>query len=431
MNISNIIKLAGKYLVRYKRRYLFLFAALSFGFGIITTITALKDGMTGNVYNSARGHHSGDIIITGFDEGGTFRRHLDKYCTDTIIDIIAQSGIKTERITKRDYAEDGTLFYNGDYAHFKYFTGADWENEKDYFESLDYKAGSFSDLKDNSIIISAAIADLLNIQTGDNIILEIENRKGQKNTASFILGAVIKDNSVFGYAKVFVSKKQADILMSFAEGDCSSVGVSLKNRKDSDDANRTLQKMISQKLPAAGLILTKEDWKREPTIVPDGITVFVMSINAYISEVSQILDALNILILLLYIMMLVIVLVSASVTYSLIVHERTREIGTMRSIGFSGIDIRLLLGTETFLLGTISIIAGFVFSLLLTKTAASVSFEWLPGFEIFLSRGRLSAVHSLPLTIRNIISVYIVLFLAVFSPTGRVAASPLPEMLGR
>jgi len=430
MNLTNIIKLAIKYLSHYKRRYLFLFLALSFGFGIITLTTAVKEGMSNNLYYAMRGHSSGgDITIIGGEKGGGLGGyHLSKDYVDTIIDIINHSGLKIDHITKRDRGNDCTIFYNGDYINLKYFIGVDWENEKNYFESLDYVSGSYNNLNDNSVILSAAVADLLHIKVGDSLILQIQNN-GQINTAPLILGATIKNNSALGYARIFVPLKQANELMGFKEGDCSLIGVALKNKNDADAANRLLQKMISQKLPTAGLILKKNDWRIAQDKASEGITVYVMTVGAEISEVMQIIDAVNILILFLYVMMLIIVLVSASVTYSLIVHERTREIGTMRSIGFPGIDIRLLLGAETFFLGTISIIAGFIFSLILAKLASFIPFDWFPSFEIFLSKGRLTASFDLMGTLRNIVSIYIILFLAVFSPSKKVSSAPLPDCL--
>lgn len=54
MNIITKTTLALKYLAGHYRRYIFLIMAVSFGFAIITTMTALSEGMYRNVYRAAR-----------------------------------------------------------------------------------------------------------------------------------------------------------------------------------------------------------------------------------------------------------------------------------------------------------------------------------------------------------------------------------------
>jgi ABC-type antimicrobial peptide transport system permease subunit len=220
-----------------------------------------------------------------------------------------------------------------------------------------------------------------------------------------------------------------NILLGFEEDDCSSIGLFLRNRANIEKYQKALYETLSVKSLTAPLVTNKDELDRAHAEFWEGIKIFIVPIAINLSDINQILDALNILTFFLYIMMLIIILVSASVTYRLILHERTKEIGTMRAIGFYEQSIRNILISETFLLGTISIIIGFCLSLLLLKLASLFSFSWFPSFDIFLKDGKLTALWTPSELALNVIAIYIVLFIAVWFPTFQVSKTPLPALL--
>jgi ABC-type antimicrobial peptide transport system permease subunit len=429
MSIFKIILLSCKYLYRYRRRYLFLFFALSFGFGIVTAITAIKASMADNVYNAAQSHYAGDVIVLGWETETEIRYHLDKKLAGTVFETINESGIEAKHVVRRNLYGNGIVFFNGVSITLKYLVGVDWENEKPYFDNLNYAFGSNKNLDDNSIVISKPVAEALGAKAGDSIILEVENKWGQMNTAVFLLSAAVDDTSIFGFYKAFIPLETMNSLIGFEPGESGLVGIYLKNQNDVDKVNGRLQKIFSTKTQTAGLMRTREDFERESDVDWEGTRIFVMSVPIYLSEIAQILDALNILILFLYVMLLIIILVSAGVTYRLILHERTKEIGTMRSIGFYERDTRNVLLAEALLLGAVSILAGFVLAFIFTRLAAFLPVGSFPGFEIFLSAGRLGAVFSPVESALNVGAIYFVLFIAVWFPAFNSSRAPLPEML--
>jgi ABC-type lipoprotein release transport system permease subunit len=429
MNIFETINLSCKYLFRYRRRYLFLFFALSFGFGIVTAITAIKASMADNVYDAAQSHYAGDIIVLGREKGANIMYRIDTPLSDTVFETINESGIDIRHTVRRNIYAHAIIFFNGESVDLKYLVGVDWENEKSYFDSLAFADGSNKDLGDNSIIISRPIAEALGVQAGDSIILEIENRWGQLNTAVFILGGAVEDTSIFGFYKAFIPLETMNRLIGFEPGESSTIGIYLKNKNDVDRASAELQKLLSDKTQTAGLMRSRDDFSNEVDMGWQGIRLFVMTIPVYLSEIAQILNALDILIIFLYVMLLIIILVSAGVTYRLILHERTKEIGTMRSIGFYERDIRNVLLSEALLLGAISILAGFLLAVLFTRLAGILPVDRFPGFEIFLKTGRLGAVFVPFETVVNIAAIYIVLFIAVWFPVFNSSRAPLPGML--
>jgi len=161
----------------------------------------------------------------------------------------------------------------------------------------------------------------------------------------------------------------------------------------------------------------------------EGIRVFLYTLPVYLSEISNLLEAMNIITYLLYVMMLLIILVSAAVTYRLILHERAKELGTMRIIGFYGSDLRLVLWTEVFVIGLISLIAGFILAQILSWAVSLLSFSWFPGFEIFMKDGKLSPLYLPKTMFVNILLVFIVLFVMALLPSIRASRKNLPELL--
>jgi ABC-type lipoprotein release transport system permease subunit len=434
MKTKELFSLTIKYIKSYARRYLFLFSALSFGFCIVTIIVSLKDGMTDSVYYSARSHYSGDIIITGLENGADGSKNMAHIKSETIPAIrqaLDQPEIDAERIVYRTLMTgEGYLFYNGNAARFKYLTGVDWQNETDYFKSLNFIENiPPSDFNEDTLLLSAPVAEFLGAKTGDSILLETDNRFRQKNTASFTVGGVIQDSSIFGYYKIFISRRAVNTLLGFERDDCSDIGVFLRNRSEVEIKRKKLQARMEQVLPVKPLVYDRDEYNREKDWEWNGVMFFLLTISVYLSEVSQILQALSILTYFLYAMMLLIILVSASVTYRLILHERIKEIGTMRAIGFYENDVRLILYIEAFLLATLSLVTGFCLALFFNRILAGLSFSWFPSFDIFLKNGRLMALYNPLATVVNVVAIYSILFLAVCMPAYRSSRSSLPEML--
>jgi ABC-type antimicrobial peptide transport system permease subunit len=101
----------------------------------------------------------------------------------------------------------------------------------------------------------------------------------------------------------------------------------------------------------------------------------------------------------------------------------------MRAIGFYESDIVQVIMLETLELGFISLAAGLVFARLMNWVLGFLSFSWFPSFEIFLEKGRLSALYLPETTLINTAAMFAVLVAAVWFPVFRSSRNPLPKML--
>jgi ABC-type lipoprotein release transport system permease subunit len=429
MKFIKILQLALKYLFRYRRRYLFLFLALVFGFGIVTLITSVKDGMYENVYRSAQGHYAGDIITVGYDTTPSML-HLDKEAMDSILKTIDDTDINPRHIVMRtQFGEKGMLYYNGTALRLKYVIGVDWDNEAAYFDNLAYRERQAVQAGEDAILLSVPVAQKLGARAGDRLILETETRYGQSNTGAFVVGGVVEDSTIFGYYKAYISRPVLNKLLLYGEDECSSIGIFLNNRRETEHKKAVLHDELAKHIRIGPLVRDRDELEYEKNQPWTGIKAFVITIPVYLSEVADLLGAMNIITYFLYGIMLAIIWVSALVTFRLILHERARELGTMRAIGFHEGDVRYILALETIALGLVSLLAGFIFSVLMLLLIRVIPFSWLPSFEIFMKDGGLGALY-LPRTVLiNIAAVFALLLAAVWFPAFRASRNPLPQML--
>ena len=423
-----LLKLALKYLNRYKRRYGFLFSALVFGFAVVTFITSIKDGMYNNAYYSAQSHYAGDITAVGYDYTAGMQ-HMEENEISEIINTAESINLKPEHIVLRSlFREDGVVYFNGNSLWLKYIVGCDWESEEHLFSKMDFlfpreAAG------DDGVILSAPVASRLGAVMGDSIIIEVDTIWGQKNTGVFIVRGIVKDSSIFGYYKVYISRLVLNRLLLFNDADCSSIGFFFASNSNIEQKRLSLQNALFDKIQMGPLVYDRDELLRERGKRTEGIRISLYTMPVYLSEISDLLDAMNILTYFIYGMMLLIIFVSAAVTYRLILHERAREMGIMRAIGFYGGDLRLVLWTEIAVLGIFSLIAGFLLAVLLSGAASFLSFSWFPSFEIFQKNGKLSVLYMPKTVLINAVLVFAALICASFFPSLRASKRKLLSLL--
>jgi putative ABC transport system permease protein len=358
-------------------------------------------------------------------------------------------------VERTHFPQEGLLYFNGNVVRLKYVIGVDWDNEAAYFDSLAYRERTVipesavgpeqprndADMPEGGtasppvppegevIYLSAPVASQLQARAGDSLILEVNTRWGQKNTGLFIVGGIVEDSTIFGYYKAYIDRVTLNRLLLFDDDDCSIIGIFIKDRREVEKKRALLQGDLQDRLPTGPIVYDRNELDKAIALPHEGIRVFLITLSVYLSEVADLLGAMSLITYFLYVMMLIIMMVSALVTYRLILHERRRELGTMRSIGFYGADIRFLLMCETFGLALVSLAAGIVLILFFQWLVTFIPFAWFPSFEIFLEDGKLKTLY-LPRTVAvNILAIFISLFAAALVPVYRASRKSLPTML--
>jgi len=429
---SAVFRLGLKYLYRYRRRYGFLMTALVFCYAIITIITSIKDGMYDSAYYAAQSHYAGDIVAIGYDTNfiEKYVHHLGRNEISAILNTANRAGINPRHtVLRTTYGSDGVVHFNGTAIRLKFLIGCDWDREAHLLNKMSFDEPLDPSLGDDGIILSTPVAQQLGAKMGDSVILELVTHRGQKNTGMFIIKGIVRDTSIFGYFKAYISRLSLNRLIAYDDEDCSSVGFFLDNPGAAELQRRKLQNILSEQVQLGPLVYDRDQMVLERDRPWEGIRVFLYTLPVHLSEISELLDAINIITYLLYGMMLLIILVSAAVTYRLILHERTKEIGVMRVIGFWGSDLQLVLWSEVFFIGLISLAVGFLLAYVFNWAVSLMSFSWFPGFEIFLKDGRLKSLYLPETMLTNIAFIYIVLFIMALFPSFHASRKNLPGLL--
>ena len=386
--------------------------------------------MSGNVFRAAENHYGGDMFIIGFNNG------RDKV-PDTLplMRTLDDAGFTYRKALFRTMINaEGVLYFSGFAVKQKYVFGIDWENEQSEFAALDFSEGGadFPSL-DNGIFVSAAVAKELGARAGDDLDLEVTTTYGQKNTGKFVIKGIIRDNSIFGYYKCFISRSRLNQLIGYAPDECSWIGFLFDNKDPGyilEQAAR-VHTILARDFPVGPLVDTREAFQSEMSgsDAYPGFHYTIMTLNAYISQVGDLLSAMQLLAYFLYIMMIIITLSSITVTYRLILHERAREIGTVRVMGSTSFSTQVILVVEYLCLLILSIFLGFVLALLLNYLLSLFSYDWIPGFEIFLHKGRLTAAFPARLIVTNILIMVATTLPAVWIPAFRISRTELTKIL--
>jgi putative ABC transport system permease protein len=124
------------------------------------------------------------------------------------------------------------------------------------------------------------------------------------------------------------------------------------------------------------------------------------------------------------------VMIGITVTYRVIVVERTKEIGTMRALGLPREAVVTLFLVEALLTALAAMLAGGIGALLCLRALSSLSFDWIPGFEIFMEQGHIAPYLPLQVVAVNVLIVCAVTLLAAWVP-ARLAARVKPALAQR
>jgi len=407
-------------------------AALVFCFAIVTFITSMKDGMYDNLYHTAQSHYAGDIVAMGYNAGNVGQTlHLDQIQIDAILAAAVSVGINPRYTVKRTINfYSSIIHFNGVVAPIMHLIGSDWEAEAHLFRRKTFESLPEPFSGNDGIMISQPVAQMLGVRIGDSVVLETETRwGGQRNTGVFIVKAIMQDASIFGFYKAYISRLSLNRLMLFADDDASSIGFFLPDPGLADQKRRLLHEALVEQVQLSPLAYDRDGINRSEDRFPEGITVALYTLAVYLSDISDMLNAMTLMAYFMHGMMLLIILVSAAVTYRLILHERTRELGTMRAIGFYGADLRLILWVEAFGVAIVSLIVGFIVARVFSWGISLVSFEWFPSFEIFMRNGRLTALYVPGTMLVNVVSVFLLLFTVVVFPSLYASKKNLPGLL--
>lgn len=392
-------KISLRQVLRYYKRYIFLFIVITFGFSVITVMTSYSDGMMKSVGRAAKNHYGGELFVFGSDRERGFLVIDD---IDTLENIVSSLDIPVDSLYRRtNYMNKGVLFFNGKSRRLKNIYGVDFDNEYNDFINLDYVDGEVPE-NNKGIIISKIIASELQVSLKESLTIQVKTRNGQVNTGEFIIEGIINDSSIFGAYRCFMDRVELNRLLDIEDHKYSSLGINLVPGTDTKKSSLELYNGLKGNIELSELITQKIELSQEQEKHWEGVRHFVLSISVYVSQVSDLILAMDYTSYLLYFMISIIIVISVIVSFNILLKNRTRELASMRAIGLEKSGLRSIVLMEA----VIVLLFAVIFSLLIISLAYiiifNVSFDFIPGFEIFLKRGKMVPDIRLSRVISNI-----------------------------
>jgi putative ABC transport system permease protein len=412
--------------LRYRwKRYAFLVSALSLGFALILVLSGLSGGMARSVNKAAVRRYGGNLFVLGHQQSPYYTPVVRDHAA--LLAAAKEARIDATLIVRRtNYFENGLIFFNGYSARQKVISGIDWTVEEPVFSDMDFITGGKAGMAGSEgILISQITAKEIQARVGDDVLLEVDTVTGQRNTATLVVRGIFSDASIFGAYVSYMDIAALNRLIGLSPDEYTILGIYLRHPETAGPDASRLYATLSKRVPMFAPVATQPElWTRLGERWA-GVKYAVLTLNGYLAEIEDLISAVDLGLYLLLILMLAIIVLGIGNAYRVIVHERTREFGTMRALGMPLAGISRLIVLETLLLSVIGISAGSLIGFSILQVIGSVPAPRIPGFDIFLQKGRLGW-HLAPLIFPlDALSVIVAVLIGGLMPARR-ASSVMP-----
>lgn len=333
-----ILQLAARNLVMHGRKHLLLGGAIAMVTASLVVVFALGRSLVTDLYDVATSVHSGQLNVEGtFKPGPQLAEQL--LLEPGPVEALIQREIPGARIAPRLYAWGGVSSEKGALMRGTQIFGLDATREPGLANSLKIVAGDFQDLaRPGHVLLFSKQARKLEVGPGDVITLAAQtSRSGTYNTVDVTVAAVAEGESANLGMQVLVHLDSVTALLGHPEEAVSRLQIHVP-----DDAPElpVLQDRLAKALKAEGhAFVTGEYWpfmfaqdrhESEPWM---GQRVQVITWEDVMAESRGRINGFMLLLGLLRVLLVVLVTFGLANGVAMMVHERTREIGTLRAMG--------------------------------------------------------------------------------------------------
>jgi len=342
-----IIKIAARNLMRYKRRTLLVGALIALGVIAVQVFMAAsgsyKSLIVGQITDAMLGqmqiHKKGYVVSI---ENVPMNLNMMPHGVGIIEDIL--KGIPEVEAYSTRIRLGGVISNFTETTNLRLY-GIDPEKEFKTVPLLQKRImeGS-SELRRGQILVPQFLAKGLNITVGAPVVIIATNKDGSVNGQQFIVGGIVESAPGPGGRDGYIHITDAAELLRMEEPEVSEIAVHVK------DFNR-LDQVFEQ--------LTERLNKEKNT---KGMPKFELHTWEKLSPFANIAKMIDLMTVFIRIMLIAIVLISIMDVMIMSVYERTREIGTLAAIGTLPGRILAMFIVEGGLLGLFGVLAGTILS---------------------------------------------------------------------
>jgi len=395
-----LIKLALRNLSRQKRRTFLLGGAIAFGIMIVTIINGFVGAFIVNISENFANLAAGHVFVQGIEKSKSGKEyeiiHDDSALMAAQKEVADKLGIRPMYLSKRSTFA-GTLIFAGKNAQLT-IDGADFASETYLPERLAFRSGGMKGMSaKEGLIVSEPIARRLGAEVGDRILVQMKTYTGQQNVGEFAIAGITADPGILGSMAGYANKAYVNELLNLGPDDYQSLGIYLPALEGMDRYGNALYETLRAKVQ----VFTHDAAKKDENFVTammsqakketwSGTKYRVFTLNDMLSQVQQIVNVLNSASLVILLILFVIIMVGILNTFRIIMYERIREIGTMRSIGMQRGEVRSLFLYEATFLALGGVVVGIVLALVAMGVASLVNFGLNSPLFIILKNGHMT-----------------------------------------
>jgi putative ABC transport system permease protein len=422
----NTLRIAFRNLSRQKKRSFLLGGAIAFGILIITLVNSFTAGFVENVQENFSHFFAGHVFLTGYEKSPTGRLITVIREDDVLIETIdAMDDLPLQYLSRRS-SLDGTLIFEGESIR-QEVVGVNWQEEGFLSERLILREGSLEQVlaDPRALILNEKMAARLNVEIGDTLLVQLQTVTGQQNVGEFILAATSVDTGFFSAVSAYAHHSHVNQLLNISPDEYISLGLFLEDMLLMEREAQALSNALEDKLSLVPRFsgprgfqeqrnqLIEEQW--------EGTRYQLFTIGDFLEPLNQIASTLNTVGLVVVLILFIIIMVGVTNTFRMIIYERTREIGTMRSLGLQRGGVRGLFLLEAVLLSLGGALIGLAAAFLVALILSLINFGTDNQFFIILKNGHLF-FKVLPAQIAgNIVIVGLLTLLAALIPASRAA----------
>lgn len=385
------IRLAWRNFVRNRSRYRILAIAFVIAMTALVVASGLLIGLTQTIRTKASLYFAGHVAVQSYRDRNAVSEIPDP---DEVVEIVESIPGRRHQVVLRSiyYRGDATLFFAGNYINQRRLIGVDWDPERDALESLNIVSGRVPSAEDRAgAIVSSTTANELGATVGDQVTVSLRTRRGHLNTADFIIAAIYEESSFFGYV-TYLNRMTFNELYGHAPDAASDVGVYLDRPGREMAVAQHIQERLDGEAGFAFPVFRSRS-ARDSALSGawEGTRYAVVTLGAQLAEIEELIAAVTVVAVLVVLVFVAIAVAGVSNTFSMLVFERTAEIGTLRALGLTREATLAMFVSEACLLGLSSTLAGVATGFaVLSVVGSSVVISGQRLISLFLVGGRLA-----------------------------------------
>jgi putative ABC transport system permease protein len=369
-----LILMALRNLRQSGRRALFLGTAIGLVTALLVMLLGLSAGVRGSFLDAVRAISSGDVNVTGYfktspSSGVVLLRDATRART-----IVDESIAAEHRVTDRHvgvvWAISSVSTVRGimindvgaeEQSHLGKFLQI--ANESEYAEDgADEPVGDLSKLSEpDTVVLFVNQAKRLAVRVGDVITARTDTMGGQVNTSDLRVVGVARDVGMITNWNIFTSKKTAARLLDVGPDTTGIIQVHLEDDERANEVMGQLREALEKESFELREYTPRPYFWKYGTIRSADWTGQRLDLTTWRDEVSYlvwILKTIDAISLILIVVLLGIISIGIINTMMMATRERTQEIGTLRAVGMTRLEVALLFILEALFLAAIASTAG-------------------------------------------------------------------------